>query len=148
MLNTRSHMRTIIPSSLLRIAFLADAGASGLVALLQVFGGGTLSRMTNLPHGLVLGTGLFLLAYAALLVVTARSASVVWALVAGIIVGNMAWAVACMALLATDLIAPTGVGLVFIMLQILTVSSFAGIELAGLRASRDAVADDASIARA
>lgn len=141
-------MRTIIPSQLLRRALFADAGARGLVGLLQVFGAGFVSHLTNLPHGLVLGTGLFLLAYSAMLVFAARSPSVAWALVAGIIVGNMAWAVACMALLAIDLIAPAGIGIVFIMLQVLTVFSFAGLELAGLRASRDAEVDAPGVARA
>jgi hypothetical protein len=140
-------MRTIIPSSLLRTALFADAGASGLLGLLHVIGAGFLSHLTNIPHALVRGTGLFLLAYAALLVYTARSPRVAWALAAGIIVGNMAWAVACMALLAIDLITPTGTGIVFLMLQILTVFSFAGLELAGLRASRDDVGE-ANAARA
>ncbi|MBC7897360.1 MAG: hypothetical protein H7066_18225 [Cytophagaceae bacterium] len=141
-------MRTIIPSSLLRTALLADAAASGLVGLLQVIAAAWLSRLTNFPQGLVLATGLFLLAYAALLVFTARSATVAWALIATIIVGNLAWAVACMTLLAIDALTPTGVGVLFIMLQVVTVFSFAGLEVAGLRASRDAVVDDGRVVRA
>lgn len=141
-------MRTIIPSSWLRTALLADAAASGLVGVLQVLAAGWLSRLTNFSHGLVLATGVFLLAYAALLVFVARSATVAWALVAGIIVGNLLWAVACMTLLALDAVAPTGVGVLFVILQVVTVFSFAGLELAGLRASRDAVVDDGNVVRA
>ena len=141
-------MRTILPSSLLRTALLADAAASGMVGLLQVAAAGWLSEQTNLPHALVLGTGIFLLGYAGLLVYTARSATVAWALIAGIIVGNIGWAVACMTLLTIDLFTPSGVGMLFLILQVFTVFSFAGLELAGLRASRDAVNENPEVARA
>lgn len=141
-------MRTIVPSSLLRMSLLADAAASGLIGFLQVIAAGWLSELTKLAHGLVLGSGCFLLAYTGLVSLVARHAVTPWVHVAGIIVTNMAWAVGCMTLLALEAIAPTGIGVVYVMLQVVTFFSFSGLELAGLRVSRDAVADDASIASA
>ncbi len=57
----------IQPSLFLRRALQADAVVTGAVALLQTSGAGLLALMRpGLPHVLVLETGLFLIAYTAL----------------------------------------------------------------------------------
>jgi hypothetical protein len=56
----------IDPSLFLRRAILVDAIFSGVSALLLTFGAGTLAPLLNLPEALLRKTGLFLIAYAAL----------------------------------------------------------------------------------
>ncbi len=56
----------INPSVFLRRAILADAVFSGVSAVLLTFGAGALAPWLNLPEALLRETGLFLIAYAAL----------------------------------------------------------------------------------
>ena len=56
----------IHPSLFLRRAILADAIFSGASAVLLTFGAGELAPLLNLPEALLRETGLFLVAYAAL----------------------------------------------------------------------------------
>ena len=56
----------IHPSLFLRRAVLADAIFSGVSALLLTFGAGALAPVLNLPEALLRETGLFLIAFAAL----------------------------------------------------------------------------------
>lgn len=141
-------MRTIVPSSVLRGALRADSAASALFGGLQLIAAGWVSDLTKLPHGLVLASGLFLVVYTALVAVVARGGAVPWSWIAAVIVTNMAWAVAGMTVLAFEVVAPSGIGLLYVLFQIVTFFSFAGLELAGLRASRDAMIDDGTVARA
>ena len=53
-------------SQLLRRALLADAVFSGMSALGLTFGAGALASLLNLPEALLRETGLFLIAYTAL----------------------------------------------------------------------------------
>src|SRR5258705_3042062 len=56
----------INPSLFLRRAIQADAIFSGMSALLLTFGAGPLAPWLNLPEALLRETGLFLIAYSAL----------------------------------------------------------------------------------
>jgi uncharacterized protein YjeT (DUF2065 family) len=56
----------IQPSPLLRRAFLLDAIASGMMALLLTFGAREFAPLFDLPEQLLRQTGLFLIAYTAL----------------------------------------------------------------------------------
>ena len=69
-------MRTVFPSSLLRKALIADAVVSGAVAALQLAMPQALGRLLLLPRGLLVETGMFLVAYTLLLILLARSARV------------------------------------------------------------------------
>lgn len=119
----------------LRYVLLADSAscvASGAVQLLFT---AVLVQMTGLPSVLLIGTGGFLLAYAALVVFIATREPVprawVWLLVAG----NLGWAVGCMALLASGAIAPTPLGVAWILAQAATVAVLAELQWTGLRRS-------------
>lgn len=132
-------MRTIIASRLLRNTLIADAVASGALALLQVLGHAPLARLTALPAALLLATGLFLAGYVALLGLMARAGRLpVW-LVTLVVAGNIGWALGCMALAGGAAgLAANSLGTAYLLAQAAAVLVFAELEYAGLRRSRPA----------
>src|ERR1700738_5394740 len=89
----------IHPSRFLRRAILGDAVFSGASALLLTFGAGALAPLLNLPEALLRETGLFLIAYAALVGWLGTRSSMPKLLVAIVIAGNAAWTLGSIALL-------------------------------------------------
>ena len=89
----------IHPSVFLRRAILADAIFSGASAVLLTFGAGMLAPLLSLPEALLRETGLFLIAYAALVgwLGTRQSMPRPWVVI--VIAGNAAWTLASIALL-------------------------------------------------
>jgi hypothetical protein len=87
----------IQPPMLLRRALLADAIFSGVSAPLLSFGAGALAPLTNLPEALLRETGLFLIAYAALVGRLDTRQSLPKALVGIVIAGNAVWTLASIA---------------------------------------------------
>lgn len=129
-------MKTIETSRLLRLSLGADALVSGAVALLHVAAAPSMAAATKLPHGLILGSGLFLIGYVLMLAVMARAprlwASLVWL----VIVGNLIWAVESLSLAAGAMgVAPNGLGIAWLLIHALTVSVFAALSFVGLRRS-------------
>ncbi len=129
-------MQTIQPSKLLKIAFVADAAACGGTAALQLIAPQFLSQQLALPSPLLIGTGLFLALYAVSLLFLATCRSLWKPLVWAIIAGNVGWAAITLDLVVTGMIAPNGLGLAYLAVQSLTVLGLAGLEYAGLKASR------------
>jgi hypothetical protein len=128
-------MQSVIPSSLLKKALAADAVVSGAVAVLQVSMSDGLGRLLMLPRGLLVETGVFLVAYTVLLVVLARSGRIWSSLILLVVAGNVAWAAGCAALLGTGYLEPNTLGLAFVAVQAAAVLVFAGLEYLGLRDS-------------
>lgn len=132
-------MKTIVPSRLLRNAFLADAAASGAIAALHLaLAAGPedgLSATLGLPSPLLSGTGLFLAAYTLLLVVLARSAAIWRAIGWFIVAGNVGWSVLSLLLLVTGGLAPAPLGVAYVGVQAVGVLLFALLEWRGLRTS-------------
>jgi hypothetical protein len=128
-------MKSIYPGPLLKFALITDAVVTGAVAALQLLLPQFLADQLALPRALLLGTGAFLVAYTALLVLLANCKSVWAAIIELVIVGNIGWAIGCVVLLAAGLVAPSGLGIAFVAIQALAVLVFAGLEFAGLRAS-------------
>ena len=120
MLSTR-----IAPSPTLRHALLADAVVSGSAGLLQVAGGAAVVSLFGLPQALVFGSGLFMLAYAATLVVLTRASVLRRIWIALIVLGNFAWADACVALWAFDGVSPTPLGTAWLLAQAAGVTALA-----------------------
>ena len=81
----------IQPSTFLSRALLADAIFSGVAAVALTLGAGVLAPFLNLPEALLRETGLFLIAYTALVGWLATRSTVARALVLLVIVGNAAW---------------------------------------------------------
>jgi hypothetical protein len=130
----------IHPSVFLRRAILADAIFSGVSALLLTFGAGALAPLLNLPEALMYETGLFLIAYAALVGWLGTRQSMPKALVVMVIAGNAAWTLASIALLFSGAVTPNLLGEAFVVMQAIAVGALAELQYIGLRKSGEVVA--------
>lgn len=123
------------PRFLSRVMWV-DAASCAATGALQVGFTDALARLTGLPGGLLLGTGLFLLAYAAAAAAMARRATPPRTLIGLVAIGNFGWAAACAALLASGLFAVTALGTAWVVAQAVTVVLLAEAQWMGLRATR------------
>jgi hypothetical protein len=122
-------------STFLRRALLADAIFSGVAALGFTFGGGAFATLFNLPEALLRETGLFLIAYAALVGWLAARAAVPKPLVLLVVVGNAAWTVGSIALLLSGAVSPNIAGELMVIAQAIATGVFAELQFVGLRKS-------------
>jgi hypothetical protein len=127
-------------SLFLRRAFLLDTIASGMMAVLLTFGAGELAPLFSLPEQLLRETGLFLIAYTALVGWLATRQSMPKTLVIIVIAGNTAWTIASIALLFSSAVTPNLLGQIFIAAQAIVPGALAELQYIGLRRSRDALA--------
>ena len=128
-------MNHLSPSRLLRASLTIDAAASGTLALIQLLGPYGVAHLTGLAVELLVTTGVLLVAYAAWLIRMASSAAVARTLVELAVVGNLAWALACI-VLATALrndLSTLGVG--YLLFQAGAVVAFASAQARGLTRS-------------
>ena len=125
----------IRPSYFLSRALLADAVFSGVAAVALAPGAGALAPILHLPETLLRETGLFLIAYAALVGWLAARSSVPKTLVMLVIVGNAAWTLGSIALLFSGTVSPNLLGQVFIVAQAIATGLFAELQYVGLRKS-------------
>jgi hypothetical protein len=95
-----------------------------------------LARLTGLPAPLLMGTGVFLLAYAAAAAFMATRRTPPRTLIGLVVVGNFGWAVACGALLMSGLFAVTALGMAWVLAQALCVVVLAELQWTGLRRAR------------
>ena len=100
----------IHPSTFLSRALLADAIFSGVAAVALTLGAGALAPFLNLPEALLRETGLFLIAYTALVGWLGTRSSVPKALVLLVIAGNAAWTLGSIALLFSGAVSPNLLG--------------------------------------
>ena len=129
----------IHPSLFLRRAILADAIFSGASAVLLTLGAGPLAPLLNLPEPLLRETGLFLIAYAALVWWLGTRQAMPKPLVIIVIAGNSAWTLASIALLFSGWVNPNLLGEVLVAMQAIAVGAFAELQYIGLRKSGGAV---------
>jgi uncharacterized protein YjeT (DUF2065 family) len=129
----------IHPSLFLRRAIVADAIVSGAMALLLTFDAEMLAPLLNLPEALLRETGLFLIAYAALVGWLGTRSSMPKVLVAIVIAGNAAWTLGSIALLFSGTVTPNLLGEAFVAVQAIAVGAFAELQYIGLRKSGSAV---------
>ncbi|SFL88258.1 hypothetical protein SAMN03159423_4172 [Bradyrhizobium sp. NFR13] len=130
----------INPSLLLRRAIQIDAVVSGAMALLLSFAAGMLAPLLHLPEALLLESGLFLIAYAALVGWLGTRATMPKLLVLVIIIGNALWTLGSIGLLFSDAVTPNLLGQIFVAAQAITVGVFAELQYIGLRRSAAAQA--------
>ena len=127
------------PTFLRRVLTL-DAVSSAAMGALLLLALSPLTGLLGLPRPLLLGSGLSLLPFAALVGWLATRElpprTGVWA----VIVLNAFWAVDSLLLLVAGWFEPTLLGAVFVVFQALVVGLFGALELAGLRRLRLAVA--------
>jgi hypothetical protein len=125
------------PRFLPRVMWVDAASCAGTGAL-QLFFGDALGRLTGLPAPLLLGTGVFLLAYAAAAAWMASRATPPRRLIGLVVAGNFGWAAACIALLAVGGAAIAPLGWAWVIAQAVTVVVLAELQWIGLRHSRPA----------
>jgi hypothetical protein len=129
----------IQPSLFLRRAIQADAVFSGVSAAVLSFGAGALAPWLNLPEALLRESGLFLIAYAALVGWLGTRQSMPKPLVWLVISGNAAWTVASIALLFSGWVTPNLLGEAAVAMQAIAVGVIAELQVVGLRRSEDAL---------
>ena len=130
----------IHPSLFLRRAIQADAIFSGVSAVLLTLGASELAPLLNLPEALMRETGLFLIAYAALVGWLGTRITMPKALVVVVIAGNAAWTMASIALLFSGAVTPNLLGEAAIAMQAIVVGALAELQYIGLRRSSGALA--------
>ena len=130
----------IHPSLFLRRAIQADAIFSGVSAVLLTLGASELAPLLSLPEALVRETGLFLVAYAALVGWLGTRATMPKTLVIIVIAGNAAWTLASIALLFGGAVTPNLLGEAAIAMQAIVVGALAELQFIGLRRSSGALA--------
>lgn len=117
----------------LRHVLVADALSCVATGLAQVLFAPVLAQWLALPGDLLVGTGWFLLAYAAVVGFIATRDPIpsgfVWLFVAG----NIAWAILCVVVLASGSIAPTTLGIAWVLGQAAVVVVLAELQWTGLR---------------
>jgi hypothetical protein len=125
----------INPSSFLSRALLADAVFSGGAAVGLTLGAGVLAPLLNMPEVLLRESGLFLIAYTALVGWLGTRQSVLKALVLLVITGNAAWTLGSIALLFSGAVSPNLLGIIFVVAQAIATGVFAELQYIGLRKS-------------
>jgi hypothetical protein len=125
----------INPSQLLRRALLADAVFSGIAAAALSAGAGALAPLLDLPEALLRESGLFLIAYTALVGWLGTRSSLPRALIVLVIAGNAAWTVGSIALLVSGAVTPNLLGEIFVAAQAVATGVFAELQYLGLRRS-------------
>ena len=81
----------------LRNVLLADSASCVATGAVQLGFTQTLAQLTNLPAGLLLASGWFLLAYAAVVAIVGTREPIPRALVWVFVAGNLGWAAGCAA---------------------------------------------------
>ncbi len=125
------------PRFLSRVMWFDAASCAGTGAL-QLALGAMLAALTGLPQALLTGTGVFLLAYAAVAAWVASRVPAPRTLIGLIAVGNVGWTVACVGLMLVSVFPLTGWGLFWLGAQALTTLILADLQWAGLRGTRSA----------
>ncbi|WP_146151702.1 hypothetical protein [Ahniella affigens] len=125
-------MTMLIPSSLLRFALKLDAGVSAPFGLFSALLVSTLAARTALPASLILITGLVCLPYAALLIWLSGRQHLARFGIAAIVIGNLLWADAAIALAFGWLGAkPSSEGLILLAIHAIATGTFAVLQAAG-----------------
>lgn len=124
-----------VPSSIFRLALIADAIASGAIALLLLAGAGFLAGLLGLPADLLRYAGFALVPFVVFVAFVGTRREIPRGAAGAIVVLNFAWAAASVALLVSGWVSPTTLGYVFVLVQALAVAIFAELQWIGLRRS-------------
>ena len=115
--------------SALSRALLVDAAGSGATGLLLAAGNGALAEPLGIPSGWLLGLGVFMLAYAAELVVVARMLPRTAGWVRWFAVGNTGWVLASVGAVVLGAWDLTGLGVAFVLAQAAAVAGFVAMQV-------------------
>ncbi len=132
-MTTTTATTTTARRDLLRTVLRLDAAASGALGIAAAAGAGVLDTLLGLPADLLLGVGIFLVVYAAGLVLLATRARMPRPAVWVVVLGNAAWVLASLGLAVGLWSALTVLGVVIVLAQAGAVAVFADLQYAGLR---------------
>ncbi|MGX9965626.1 hypothetical protein ACVFYP_20035 [Roseomonas sp. F4] len=120
---------------MLKLALLGDAAACAASGLLLAAGAGALAEPLGLPEALLRGAGLFLLPWAGFVAMVGRQAQPARGVVRVIIGMNALWVLGSL-LLAGGVfgLAPTGLGIAFILAQAAAAAGFTALQALALPA--------------
>jgi hypothetical protein len=128
-------MHALHVSPLLRFALTLDAAATAVTGAALLPFADSLGHVLGLPAALLSGAAAFMLVYAVVLGLLRRRATLPRWAVWTIIAGNGLWALDCAALAFAGGLAPTTLGVVFLLAQAVAVAAFAELQYFGLRRS-------------
>ncbi len=131
-------MKTVHSSRWLQWALAADALLGLLIAVAHLGGGHALAQVLALPPALLSGTGLFLLAWGALLAWLARQPQPVAGWIVAVVDANLLWGLASLGLLLTDTLAANAWGNAYLVINAVSTLAFATLQWLGLRRSHPA----------
>jgi hypothetical protein len=120
-------------SLFLRRALMLDALASGATALLLIAAAGFLDALLGLPVALLRGAGLLLVPYVAFVAFVATRPRIEPAGVWVIVACNVLWVLASFLVLLSGKLAPTGLGIAFVVAQAIVVALLGELQVMGLR---------------
>lgn len=128
-------MSSVHPSVLLRRALFADAALTAPAAIVHLAAADALASLLALPAGLLAGSGAVMVAWVLVVGAMARAARLPAGGVAVVIVANIAWAIACLALALGD---ANALGAAFLIGEAVAVLVFGELQFVGLRRSEAA----------
>lgn len=111
----------------------ADAAVSGVTGILMLVGAGALDPVLGIPAALMRGVGMALLPFAAGVLLLARQDPPPRSSVLAVVALNGGWVAASLLLLASGWIAPTGLGIAFVIVQAVAVAGFAELQYFAIR---------------
>ena len=126
-------MERIRLSSFLRGVLFADAATSAAAALLLTAGADSLEHALGIPVALLRYSGVSFIPFAAFVTYVATREAVSRAVVWAVVAANALWAVDSIVMVLAGLVAPTRLGVAFVIAQALVVAAFAEAEYVGLR---------------
>jgi hypothetical protein len=128
-------MTFTLPSNLIRLALIADAVASGAIALPLLAGAGFLSGPLGLPVELLRYTGVALVPFVVFVAYVGTRPEIPREAAGAIVVMNFAWSAGSVALLVSGAVTATVLGYAFVLAQALAVGVLAELQWIGLRRS-------------
>ena len=120
-------------STFLRRVLAVDAALTGATALMLVAGAPILENLFGLPTALLRWAGVTLIPYTAWLVSLLRKEALPRGAVWVVAACNALWAIDSIALLFTNWVDPTVLGIAFVVVQALVVGALAEAQYMGLR---------------
>jgi hypothetical protein len=128
-------MMLLVPASYLRQGLLSNATTNAGLGIFLVVASGLLTRSFGLPSWFLLGAGLALGAFAALLAILSMRPAIPNAVVWAVIGFNLIWAADSLLLVSTGFVQPTRAGTVFVLAQAAVAAMYAGLQWRGRRQS-------------
>lgn len=126
-------------SSFLRRVLLADALLAGAAGILMALLAGTLAPLLALPAAPLQAAGIGFVLFAVFVAMVGRARQPARGAVRVIIGLNVVGAAECLFLLLTGWVAPSALGVAFILVLALVMAGFAALEYAGLKRAAQAV---------